>query len=170
MSTLNEWLALLPDNSTGAIDAADLRSIVTDVWNTDAELTARIGALENTGDGGIITVAGRWQINPQAGAIPGGQQVTADTNDLSEATWLRFTPFDQKNDDMTNFLMNATAIYAQQQANAANWTYWDAPGAGVSHGSYIEVPVTFVRGEGSLVAAAWQSGVFAFTVPHSVVE
>lgn len=37
--TLAEMLALLPDNDTGEIDAADLRTIVT-------ELDARLTALE----------------------------------------------------------------------------------------------------------------------------
>ena len=31
--TLDDLLALLPDNSTGEIDAADLRAIVTELWN-----------------------------------------------------------------------------------------------------------------------------------------
>src|SRR5215204_1236659 len=37
--TLEELLALLPDNDTGAIDAADLRTVVTELWqvaNTQA--------------------------------------------------------------------------------------------------------------------------------------
>lgn len=35
--TLEELLALLPDNNTGAIDAADLRTIVTELWNNNAD-------------------------------------------------------------------------------------------------------------------------------------
>lgn len=33
MATLAELLALLPDNTTGEIDAADMRMIVTELWN-----------------------------------------------------------------------------------------------------------------------------------------
>jgi hypothetical protein len=32
MATLNDLLALLPDNTSGDISAADMRSIVTDIW------------------------------------------------------------------------------------------------------------------------------------------
>jgi hypothetical protein len=34
--TLDDLLALLPDNDTGAIDAADLRTIVTELWQQTA--------------------------------------------------------------------------------------------------------------------------------------
>ncbi len=37
--TLDEILALLPDNTTGAIDAADLRTAVTELWNKPAGTT-----------------------------------------------------------------------------------------------------------------------------------
>ena len=35
--TLEEILALLPDNTTGDIDAADLRTVVTELWNKPAD-------------------------------------------------------------------------------------------------------------------------------------
>lgn len=37
-TTLDELLALLPDNSTGAIDAADLREVVTGLWDYTVEV------------------------------------------------------------------------------------------------------------------------------------
>ena len=35
--TLDELLALLPDNTTGAIDAVDLRTIVTELFNANGD-------------------------------------------------------------------------------------------------------------------------------------
>jgi hypothetical protein len=45
--TLDELLALLPDNNTGAIDAADLRTIVTDLFTKAGAAAA-----------GVVSVAG----------------------------------------------------------------------------------------------------------------
>ena len=44
--TLEELLALLPDNTTGEIDAADLRTVVTELFNKTAAAEARLDALE----------------------------------------------------------------------------------------------------------------------------
>lgn len=46
MSELSDLLALLPDNNTGEIDAADLRYIVTALWNDTNALVGRVTALE----------------------------------------------------------------------------------------------------------------------------
>jgi hypothetical protein len=51
---LDELLALLPDNTTGEIDAADLRTIVTDLW------TAAHSA--------VLRFAYQYSINPAPGA------------------------------------------------------------------------------------------------------
>jgi hypothetical protein len=47
MATLEELLALLPDNTTGAIDAADLRTIVTDLYTTSAALLDELSTLDS---------------------------------------------------------------------------------------------------------------------------
>lgn len=44
--TLEEMLALLPDNITGSIDADDLRAIVTQLYNDTATVSAMVAALE----------------------------------------------------------------------------------------------------------------------------
>src|SRR5262245_52811150 len=103
--TLAELLALLPDNNTGDIDAADLRTIVTELFDNTATVLAeaqantgqivnndaRLDALENQAPGGGgATVAGRWQINPIANDTPGGMQVSASSGVWTDATWLRF--------------------------------------------------------------------------------
>lgn len=81
--TLDELLALLPDNTTGDISAADLRTVVTELWqvaNTQAQLFVydyttstsptqgkanidwatsanTLGVSEQTSDGGVLPVA-----------------------------------------------------------------------------------------------------------------
>lgn len=50
MATLAELLALLPDNTTGEIDAADMREIVTALWeSTPTGTTAQRPAAPSTG-------------------------------------------------------------------------------------------------------------------------
>lgn len=45
MATLEELLALLPDNETGQISAADMRTIVTELYNQSAEPEPEMGLM-----------------------------------------------------------------------------------------------------------------------------
>lgn len=166
MATLDELLALLPDNDTGEIDAVDLRTIVTELWNQGADIAARVSALEASSGGGdgTITANGRWQYNSQSGAVPGGMQVTADSGELALATWLRFAKFDQNNNDMTLALMGATTVFAQQQADSGSWARYTVNGSPTDGGSYVQVPVQYVTGDGSSATVEWQHAIFVFTV------
>jgi hypothetical protein len=190
--TLDELLALLPDNTTGEIAAADMRTIVTELWNytvevqgdlntaavtaaneaTAAQATAqsaytsldqRVSALE----GGSVTptyqASGRWQINPQPGT-PGGMQVSADQASWASASVLRFSITDQDNENVRNVLMNASEVWGQMAQDDQQWGRWDITGAAVDHDTYVEQPVSFVSGAGSIATAGWQSGIFVFTV------
>lgn len=64
MMTLDEMLALLPDNTTGAIDASDLRDIVTDLFtaaNTYAQTFGYLWAVSGTSPSpGRATVQPTW--------------------------------------------------------------------------------------------------------------
>lgn len=181
MATLDDLLALLPDNNTGAIDAADLRYIVTELWdytlnvqtavNDGAivaavaveDLRARVAALESSAaGGGTQSITGRWQVNPQAGATPGAAQVTSDTGDPDTATWLRFSKTDQANIDLSVPLLKASTVYGQQQGDATSWARFDVTGAPTDGGSYVQVPVQIVDGQGT-GAAAWQAAVIVLT-------
>lgn len=156
MTSLDDLLALLPDNDYGAIDAADLRMITTALWTRSDELEARVSALENSGAAGP-SVSGIWQINPTPGATPGGMQVTADTGDITVATtWLRFAKVDTTSTDMSYWLLHAAGIYGQQQSNSQNYARAAINGTPTDGGSYVQVPVTVtaVAGDGS---AGWQS-------------
>lgn len=161
MTTLDDLLALLPDNTTGQISAADMRTVVTGLWNSGADLEARVADLEVAG-GGAPTVTGRWQINPQAGAIPGGQQVTCDTGIFSTATWLRFAPVDQDGVDLTQALVAAQRIYAQQASSSANWCRFTVTDA-ADVGQYVELTVTVEDFAGSVSSAGWQSAIAALS-------
>jgi hypothetical protein len=194
MTTLDDLLALLPDNDSGEIDAADLRTIVSALWDNDTslasadqiaaqdasdakaqaqaaylDLDARISALEaGGGDGGTPTVqaSGRWQTNPQPGT-PGGGQVSTDQAAWEAASVLRFARDDLNNNDLANVLLKCVGIYGQQQSDNASWVRYAATGGASDHGSYVEVPVTFVSGAGSIAAAQWQQSVWVFTVPYA---
>ncbi len=146
MTTLNDLLALLPDNNTGDIDASDLRAIVTALWERAA------GSL-----------AGNWQINPQVGANPGGGQVTSESGD-STGAWLRFATQDKNNIDFTGIAGASSTIIGQQSQNAANFAVWDITGAVTSGSGYFEVPVSVTQLGGSLDLAAWQDGIFIFNI------
>lgn len=60
--TLDDLLALLPDNTSGAIDAADLRTVVTELWNkaaaADALPAVYAGGL--TADGTLVDGPDGW--------------------------------------------------------------------------------------------------------------
>lgn len=61
--TLEEILALLPDNSVGAIDAADLRTAVTELWARSSTVGQVFSYRWATSPGpGTGRVAGPWVI------------------------------------------------------------------------------------------------------------
>lgn len=166
--TLDELLALLPDNSSGAISAADIRTIVTDLFNHTSAVEARVGALEvggtDGGGDGTISVTGRWQIQNVPDFTPGNGQVGCDTGSFSTAALIRFNKFEKSSQDMTNGLLNALGLYGQQWDNASNWIKWDVTGTPVVVADYVEVPVTFLDGAGVPLSAGWHDGLFVMTV------
>jgi hypothetical protein len=172
--TLDDLLALLPDNTSGDIAAADMRTIVTELWNQGAGVQAagqaayvslddRVAALEGGTATPTYQASGRWQVNPQPGT-PGGMQVSADQASWAAASVLRFAVVDQHNNDVRNVLTLAVDVFGQSQADDANWSRWEVTGTPTDHGAYVEIPVAFVNGAGSIAAAGWQAGVFVFTV------
>lgn len=162
MTTLDDLLALLPDNSTGDIAPENLRTITTELWNRIDAAELRIGQLENTND--HVNVTGYWQVNPQSGAVPGGKQVTCDTGSFSTAHWLRFDPVDQTNTDLSAFLLSCVGIFAQQKSNAAQWVRYTAQPGAVRVGAYVQVPVTVIGAGGTVGSVAWQDAAFVIQV------
>lgn len=171
MATLEELLALLPDNSTGEISAADLREIVTQQWANDEALLARVAALEATHAGETggdqFSVTGVWQVNPIAGSTPQGAQMSGNTSTLSTATILKFAALDKLNQDSTAALMASTAIFAQMKMNSSNWVTFDVSGTPSVAGGIVTVPVTVQGSSGVAGAAAWQDASVVVNVQTS---
>lgn len=123
------------------------------------DLQRRVSRIEKSGGASIGGgVSGRWQINSNAGAAPGGTQITSDTGDFqSGLTWVRFAKQDLTNLDFSAVLMAMTAgkIYlGQQTMNADNRAMVEVDGAPTDGGTYIEVPSTVISSTGG--GAAWQ--------------
>lgn len=144
--TLDEALALLPDNTTGQISASDLRDIVTAMWGTDDALSARIGVLEAAGD--LHTIVGVWQVNQTVGAAPSTGQVTKDQAAFSSVNWLRFTETDVEGTDLGTALLQASVIYMQMRTDRTKWVRYDVSGTPTDAGTYIQVPVTYDASNG----------------------
>jgi hypothetical protein len=180
VTTLQDLLGLLPDNTSGDISAADMRSVVTELWNritSEADdqqvinsalsseiqdLDARIAALETMDGSSNPLVTGRWQINPQAGVVPGGQQMTSETGIPATSGWFRFANFEQGNTDLSSVLLKSTRLMVQQQMNSENWCVVEVvPGSQSINGSYTQVGITGFRGGGSIESAQWQAAVVA---------
>ena len=179
MATLDELLALLPDNDTGAIDAADLREVITGVWNegatAGAALHAELAALADyvqtiqPGGGDTRTVTGIWQINPQNGA-PGSRQMSADEGGFATTPALNFYKLDQSNTDFTLPLMSATSLVGQQQSDSTHWIRWVVNGDALDMGAYVQVPVVVDSSSPVLSdAALWQNAVVALNYEPVVV-
>lgn len=169
MTTLDDLLDLLPDNTVGAITAGDLRTIVTELWNNDVGLAARISALETAPPAAGFSVTGQWQVNPTVGATPGGGQMTANQSSFGTATSLKFAKFDLLNQDAQSALMNATAIFMQQKSASSNYVTYTVSGTPTFAGSTVTVPVTVVKSNGIVGSAAWQEAVVVINVDASLV-
>lgn len=69
MATLQEILDLLPDNDTGAIDAADVRAAVTALWNRTDATDPIEGLFFDTTAPDPIQAAGHLHWNPAEGTL-----------------------------------------------------------------------------------------------------
>ena len=69
MATLAEILDLLPDNTTGLIDAADVRDAVTALWHRTDGTDPIEGLLLDTAAPDPVHVAGRLHWNPDEGTL-----------------------------------------------------------------------------------------------------
>jgi len=184
VTTLQDLLDLLPDNSTGDIDAADLRTVVTDLWNqtvgVETEVTgnadavalwaattnARIDALEEA-TGGDRTVSAVYRLDAAPSGDPSGGEVTTNTGALATASSLRFAALDRNGVDLTNlFASGVTKVSAQDKDNASNWAKWTVAGAATSPSmGDFDLAVTLVSSAGTLTAGQNNDLVFVFSYP-----
>lgn len=77
MATLQEILDLLPDNATGAIDAADVRAAVTALWHRTDGTDPIEGLLFDTSAPDPIQTAGHVHWNPEEGTLDIDQTPTS---------------------------------------------------------------------------------------------
>jgi hypothetical protein len=166
--TLEELLALLPDNTTGAIDAEDLRVIVAELYTQWASNEARITAVEASG--GEISADGVWQFNPIAGAVPQSMQLSVDVIPITDASWVRFWPVDLNNQDMRNFITTAKKVYTQQENDGANWAYYNVTGPATDNGTYVQLPIELISSSGSSTTSQWQRVLIVLTMPSATAD
>jgi|SRR5262245_11597715 len=180
--TLDDLLALLPDNTVGDISAADMRTIVTELWNQTAaavaegqsveqsigiwaaSTNARIDALEQAG-GGDRTFSGVWRLDNAVNGNPGDGEVCTDTGALVGAATLRVAPIDRNGTDFSNGLPQVTKVTVQDRDNANNWARWDVSGAVTTVAGDFVVPVTLTDSAGILTAGQNNDLVFVFSFP-----
>ena len=101
-----------------------------------AELQAEVARLHRR-----FSTVGRWQTNTQAGAVPGGQQVTSDTGNFRQATWLRFAKVDQTTTEMSEMLKYAVMLVVQHQNDSTMWAHMVVTGPAQVQSSYVQLPV-----------------------------
>jgi hypothetical protein len=132
--TLEELLALLPDNTTGDIDAADLRTIVTELHTLasappagDSNTVAQVfGYLWVAGDN--TPAAGKAATNQPWGQLPTVLRLSETTDDGQN---LVFTLVDSATD--------ARVILAGAGGGILRA---DITGPSVDQGSYREIPIS----------------------------
>lgn len=159
MSTLDELLALLPDNTTGAIDAEDLREVVTGLFNnseTNAAnidshesqiegLAGRVELLESRSDS--VAVSFPWQYSNSA-LPPTGNQVRMNDADPALATEVVFWLTDTNGQDHTALFSGGTffAIRIQHFDDSTVFAQYDVTGPVVVTANDATIPVTFIHG------------------------
>jgi 3D (Asp-Asp-Asp) domain-containing protein len=165
MPNLDDLLALLPDNSTGEISAADLRAVISGIWEEGAIVAARVSALEQTGGSGtgVISITGSWGINTNPDATPGTKTVACDTGNFSTASVLKISKTDKDLTDLTAAIIGANRIFAQQKKDSTSWVDYTVTGAATDNGSWISVPVSvtsFAIGGGN----PWGDAIIVFII------
>ena len=136
-----------------AADTADIDTLRADV----SAIQADVAMLKHR-----FSTVGRWQTNTQVGATPGGMQVTSDTGNFWEATWLRFAKIDQTNTEMSEMLKDATMFIIQHQNDSSMWVHMEATGPVSIQSTYVQIPIRCI-GQGK-PGQAWQNVVVTMTV------
>lgn len=147
------------DIGTAGLKDGDLvRDAFSKAENNFTELYNQTGSTSSA-------LTGIWQLNTNAGAVPGGAQVTSNTGDPATSTYIRFARQDTAGTDFKAVLMNQSVgsiIVAQQQISADNYARYEISGAPVDNGTYIQIPVNFISQGGT--TAAWQNIIFVLSL------
>lgn len=146
--TLDELLALIPDQPEGNISAADLRTIVTELHSETAAIENRVALLESRFN--VAIFRGAWQFVDTA-PPPTGSQLRMDNADQTLATELHFRVLDTTGVDQTAlFAQDITAIRLQDEDNAAAYRLYTVTGPAVVATGTAVVPVAFESGGAAL--------------------
>lgn len=164
---LEEMLALLVDNTSGDISAADMRTIVTGLYDNTAALSAKVDSIEQGSE--WIAVSGEWMFNPIAAAEPAGPQFTSDLGSLPGASWLRFAEIDYDDKDLAWALTVCTSIYIQSKAEALQWIRYGVSATPTDAGTYVQIPVSQEAGAGP-GSQPWQQSYVVLRVPLQALE
>jgi len=148
MTTLDNLLALLPDNNNGAIGANDIRSVISSLWDRGSTGVTR----------------GQWAYNPTVGGTPAAGTFTTDASDPTLATWFRFARVDQEGTDFTAVLSNLAGFVGNQEAAQLDWANWTVNSTGAFTNDYIEVGVTIFNQAVAAEPSVWSVAVFMFAL------
>lgn len=132
--TLDELLALLPDNTTGDIDAEDLRTVVTGLWDRASRAAQVFSYLWVTTPGpGAGKITGPWTLGP------GVLQVSETTDD---GQILGFAILD-------NLAGSQVLVVGP---GGVGVMHADVVGASVDQGGYRDLPVMVTEVSGAVPA------------------
>lgn len=123
MTTLDDLLALLPDNTTGDIGADDLRTIVTELWN-------------------LASMAGQafsyqWTTSP----VPGVGKLNMDQGWTNVSSIVRVSETTDDGESMTFGMLDATGGQLWLQNSSGSQMRATVLGPSVDQGNYREIPI-----------------------------
>jgi len=143
VTTLNDLLALLPDNTSGDISAADLRTITTALWNRVNAIVDRPYTTTNSAGpaSGKLYVQGGW-------ATPTGLELHDTSGDgaatpwstIQAGTWLRL----DRNDGQGILRLTATGTPVDSgTTGSVSVSVRDVTGTAPPNGSPVTLYVLF---------------------------
>jgi hypothetical protein len=155
--SLAELLALFPNTPPQNISAADIRTMVTDLWDkitlveeANADLAQQVEAL--THDAGIDLIFGEWMFNLSA-PPPAAQQVRVNDTPMDDVTMVEFRLIDADGTDKSLlFAQDITLLRIQDKDEASKWVTFDVTGPAVVGADTAQVPVSFVDDGNPLTA------------------
>lgn len=125
--------------------------------------------VEGTGGGAdtAFNLTGSWDFDDLPASVPGTMEVTASSAAPTTWTYLRFDEHDKNNVEFISIIMGMSQggqILAQDSADASNWVLVKVTDDPLDSGSYITVPVEYVKEGGALDLSTWGEVFFAFSL------
>ena len=143
--TLAELLALIPDNDTGAIDADDLRTIVTGLYNQPK-----------------LSFFTRWSYQATPASLPANQNVSFQAADPGASTYANFSLTSKDSLDMGGALLRlqlGARIHFQDANDDTRWMRSEvsaAPSALAGPPAGVQIPIVKIA---SGITTGWTGDV-----------